>query len=78
MNPLQLLMLIGQAVIPLLTNLGKHDQAGLLQDALAAVSAGKNIDDIMAAAAKSWKENGEPTFDEIAAAREAIQARMDA
>lgn len=76
MNPLQLLMLLGQAVIPLLANMGKHHQAELLTDALAAVQAGKNIDDIMAQAVEDWKVNGEPTYDQIATARLAIQARM--
>jgi hypothetical protein len=71
-----LLMLIGQALVPLLTSLGKNHQAEFLTDALAAVSAGKNIDDILKQAADDWKANGEPTFDQIATARQAIQARM--
>jgi hypothetical protein len=76
MNLLTLLTLIGQAVMPLLISAGKSHQADFINDALAAVAAGKNIDDILAKAAADWKANGEPTFDEIAAARAEIQARM--
>lgn len=55
---------------------GKTEQAALLTDALAAIKQGKNVDAIMDAAATKWEANGEPTIEEIAAARKAIQARV--
>lgn len=55
---------------------GKTAQADLLKDAIAAEKKGKNIDAEMTAAAAKWEANGEPTIEEITAARKAIQARV--
>lgn len=55
---------------------GKTEQAALLNDALAAMAKGKDIDKEMTAAAAKWEAGGAPSIDEIAAARKAIQARV--
>jgi hypothetical protein len=55
---------------------GKTEQAALLNDAASAVRSGKNVDDIMRSVADKWEAEGEPSFDEIALARQAIQDRM--
>jgi hypothetical protein len=55
---------------------GKTEQAELLKDALAAQAKGKDIDAEMQAAAAKWEAEGEPTIEEITAARKAIQARV--
>lgn len=55
---------------------GKSEQADLLNDAASALRAGKNIDDVMQAVADKWATEGEPSFDDISIARQAIQARM--
>lgn len=55
---------------------GKTEQAALLTDALAAQDAGRDVDDLMEAAAVKWEAQGEPTLEEIVAARKAIQARV--
>lgn len=57
---------------------GKTTQAGVLTDALAALRAGKNVDDILREAAERWELAGEPSIDELAATRKEIQARIDA
>lgn len=57
---------------------GKTVQAGVLTDALAALRAGKNVDDILREAAARWEAAGEPTIDELVATRKEIQARIDA
>lgn len=59
-----------------LASQGKSEQASLLNDAATALRAGKNVDDIMQGVADRWEQVGEPSFDEIAAARQAIQGRM--
>lgn len=59
-----------------LASQGKTDHAALLNDAASAVRSGKNVDDIMQSVADKWEAEGEPSFDDIAAARQAIQDRM--
>lgn len=70
------LQVLTRAVAGGLAAQGKTDQAALLNDAASAIQRGANVDDIMAEAAEKWATNGEPTFDEIAAARQAIQDRV--
>lgn len=70
-------IILARAIIPSLLTLGRPHEAAFLNDAIAAVLAGKNIDDIMKAYAASWQADGAPSFDDIATARESIQARMD-
>lgn len=59
-----------------LTTQGKTEQASLLNDAATALRAGKNVDDVMQAVADKWAAEGEPSFEDIAAARQRIQERM--
>jgi hypothetical protein len=57
---------------------GKAEQASLITDALEAHKAGREVDDLMEAAALKWEAEGEPTIAEIVEARQAIQARIGA
>lgn len=70
------LTVLARASAGVLMTQGKNDQAALLNDAASALNAGKNVDDVMQAYADHWEQVGEPTFDEIAAARQRIQERM--
>lgn len=72
------LMLITQIMAAYLKDTGQFNNAGLLSDALAAVHAGKNVDDVMREIAAKWAQEGEPSFNEIAAARQKIQERIGA
>jgi hypothetical protein len=57
---------------------GKTEQASMITDALAAIKAGREVDDIMDTAADKWETEGEPSIAEIAEARQEIQARIGA
>lgn len=70
------LTVILRAVGAGLVTQGKPEQAALLNDAATALRSGKNVDDVMQAVADKWEAEGEPSFDDIAAARQAIQDRM--
>jgi hypothetical protein len=71
MNPW--LQLIIQITASTLTARGKREYGEWLTDALAAQQAGRNIDAELLRMAQLWATNGEPTFDEIAQSRLAIQ-----
>ena len=71
-----LFSVLTRAVAGILLTQGKTDQAALLNDAAAAVGAGKNVDDIMRRYAQDWDANGEPSFESIAQTRQSIQERM--
>lgn len=73
---LSFFIILARILAPMLAQSGKSWQAQLLNEAVLAVSAGKNVDDIMHKLAQKWQELGEPSWDEIEAARRAIQARM--
>jgi hypothetical protein len=70
------LIVLTRAVAGVLAANGKNQQAAYLNDALAAVKAGKNVDHIMRQHAERWEQNGEPSFDEIAQDRQRIQELM--
>jgi hypothetical protein len=67
---------LGQLGISVLTAQGKTEQAGLVSDALAAANAGKNVDDILRAKAQEWAANGEPSIEQLVAARQEIQSSI--
>lgn len=77
MNPMVWIQVLGHAVAGVLEQNGKTEQAGFIRDGLTAAREGKNVDDVMLAAAQSWDLNGPPTVDELAAARREIQGRID-
>ncbi len=70
-------ILLAKALVPSLVSLGKPELAGVLNDAIAAFKAGKNIDDAMKEFVARWEAEGEPSFDSIEKARQDIQARID-
>lgn len=76
MNLTTWLIILTRAVSGTLLVQGKIDQAQLLNDMASAASAGRNVDDIMAEYAAKWQTEGEPSFDDIAAARQRIQERL--
>jgi hypothetical protein len=67
---------LARSLASVLVAQGKNEQAALLNDAASAVREGRNVDDLMQQYADDWAANGEPTFDQIAATRQAIQDRM--
>lgn len=71
-----LFSILARSVAGILVTQGKSDQAALLNDAAAAVGAGKNVEDIMRRYAQDWETAGEPTFESIAQTRQSIQERM--
>lgn len=76
MNVTTWLVVLTRAIAGALITQGKTDQAGLLNDLASAASAGRNVDDIMAEYAAKWQTEGEPSFEDIAAARQRIQERL--
>lgn len=68
--------LLGQLTASVLTAQGKTEQAGFVNDALAAAQAGKNVDDILRQKAQDWAANGEPTLEQLVAARQEIQSAL--
>jgi hypothetical protein len=78
MDYLLLFRVLAQLTATTLTAQGKTDQAGFLTDTLAALRAGKNVDDILRDAAERWEASGEPSVDDLVTTRKNIQARIDA
>lgn len=76
MNLTTWLIILTRAVAGGLVTQGRTEQAQLLSDMAAAASAGRNVDDIMAEYAAKWQSDGEPSFEDIAAARQQIQERL--
>lgn len=76
MDYLLLFRVLAQLTATTLAAQGKSQQAGFLTDTLAALKAGKNVDDVLRQAAERWEANGEPTVDELVATRKEIQARV--
>lgn len=70
------LTVILRAVGAGLATQGKPELGGLLNDAASGLRAGQNVDDIMQKVADKWEVDGEPSFDEISAARQEIQSRV--
>lgn len=76
MDILVWLPVLARSMSVVLAAQGKTEQASLLNDAASAALKGKNVDDLMRQYAEEWEANGEPTFEQIAATRRAIQDRM--
>lgn len=68
--------MLAQLTASVLTAQGKTEQAGVITDALAAAAAGKDVDDILRQKTEEWARKGEPTVDELVAARKEIQSRI--
>jgi hypothetical protein len=76
MNAALLLPVLTRAVAVALGAQGKTEYASLLNDLVSAASAGHNVDALLAEIAVEWDRNGEPSFEEIAAKRQQIKARI--
>jgi hypothetical protein len=55
---------------------GKHDQAAIINNALTAVQAGRDVDATMQKFAEEWQALGAPSVATIKASRKAIQAAI--
>lgn len=72
-----LLLVLSRFVSTLLVSQGKSEYGQMLGDITTAYRQGKQVDDILQALADKWDIEGEPSFDDIAAHRASIQARLD-
>lgn len=71
-----LFLVLARSVAGVLVAQGKSEEAALLNDLASAARTGKNVDDLLLKYAEDWATNGEPSFEQIAAMRKAIQERM--